>query len=169
MMRKIWLVFTALSVSLSAVANTGADLNNNVHKAQPVKSHYFNQQYQHNALYIPLDHSEIALQNLANSVSRHFDPVTTKEIRVVWSEKKALKTANKLAGVLKKKRKLPAKLVKVKKSTLKRDSHPVYVEVVTVAAKKVRCRVQTAEDFMSFDPYVPCASDSNHLQQLRNK
>lgn len=112
------------------------------------------------------DQEPMSLTMTAQNVVRAIGSEQNKQIVIIWSDKASEKSAKRIKEKLIK-RHISAKNIRLERYKGKRPIYPLLVEVKQVSGKKTPCRVDIAEDMMSFDSYVPCAMNSN--QRLQRK
>lgn len=167
-MRKLLSVFSLLCVfSAPTVALSGVELAENIKPAQPTKSTYLPSKELLVKRYVLADSTPVSVLDIAQNVTRELGSDSTKKVYIIWTNKASEKSAKQVRDELVK-LKVKPKSIQLEHSKMKRDTYPVYVEVRHIGERRFNCKVNTAEDMISFDPYNPCASKSNLHIQLKN-
>lgn len=142
-------------------AMNNKELPGNVKIVQPTQSKYSPQTLIIDR-FVLADNSEVSYNRLANSVARRLGS-DNANVNIVWTNKT---NAERVRSDLIKKGVKKDKINLVRNNQ-QQDIYSVYVEIERISAKRTKCRVDTAEDMMSFDPYNPCATKSNERIQLK--
>lgn len=165
-MRNLLTTFTLLSLfSATTLAISGKEFPETVKPEYPTKSMYHTNSTIQIKRYVV--EQEENSYSVAKQVARNVGSDKNKKVHIIWANK----STEKFAKDLKKKLislNIDSKQVHLERSKMKKDIYPLYVEIQQVAPKRANCRVNTVEDMMSFDPYVPCASQHNLQIQLKN-
>lgn len=155
-------------VSASGFAISGNELVENVNPEYPTKSiSHLNSQVQIKR-YVIADNADETIASVSQKVARDVGSSYSKKVHIIWANK----STEKLAKSVKEKLvnlNVEAKQISLERSKVKKDVYPLYIEIQYVAPKRAKCKVETAEDMMTFDPYIPCASKSNSQVQLKTK
>lgn len=163
-MRSIIVLLFGL-VSASGFAISGNELVENVNPEYPTKSiSHLNSQVQIKRYVI----ADKTIASVSQKVARDVGSSYSKKVHIIWANK----STEKLAKSVKEKLvnlNIEAKQISLERSKVKKDVYPLYIEIQYVAPKRAKCKVETAEDMMTFDPYIPCASKSNSQVQLKTK
>lgn len=162
--------FVVLSLLLSACASvsafSGDELSKHKQPEFPAKSQHFSYKTMNVQRFAVANEESTTLLNTAQNVVRAFGSQRDKQVVIFWSDKNSEKSAKQIKTQLLK-RKIPAQNITLTRYKGKRSVYPLFVEIKQFSAKKAQCRVDTAEDMMSFDSYTPCASKSNLSIQLK--
>ncbi|QIM63730.1 hypothetical protein A1D29_10750 [Pasteurellaceae bacterium Orientalotternb1] len=165
-MRNIMVLLGLISASSFAVS--GNELVENANPEYPTKSiSHLNSQVQVKR-YVIADNTDETIASVSQKVVRNVGSDHSKKIRIIWANK----STEKLAKNVKEKLvslNIETKQISLERSKVKKDVYPLYIEIQYVSPKRAKCKVDTAEDMMTFDPYVPCASKSNSQVQLKTK
>lgn len=163
-MRSIIVLLFGL-VSASGFAISGNELVENVNPEYPTKSiSHLNSQVQIKRYVI----ADKTIASVSQKVARDVGSSYSKKVHIIWANK----STEKLAKSVKEKLvnlNIEAKQISLERSKVKKDVYPLYIEIQYVAPKRAKCKVETAEDMMTFDPYIPCASKNNSQVQLKTK
>lgn len=162
-MRNAFAIFSltgAVLFSGITFAMSNKELPVNVKIAQPTQSKYSPQTLIVDR-FVLANSSEVSYNRLVNSVARRLGS-DNANVNIVWTNKT---NAERVRSDLIKKGVKKDKINLVRNN--QQDIYSVYVEIERISAKRTKCRVDTAEDMMSFDPYNPCATKSNERIQLK--
>ncbi|MGC6378264.1 protein RcpB [Bisgaard Taxon 45] len=159
------IVFVALMYSTQGIASSKNELATNTNIAQPVQLDGWSRTQLVNR-YVISEYSDVVYHNVLYSVLRDVGSDRNKRIDIIWSTKESQKKAKGMRKFLINKG-IEAKSVKLVRSEYKKALYPLYVEVSRIGTKRANCRIDTAEDMMSWDGINPCATKSNQRIQLK--
>ncbi|TCP94655.1 pilus assembly protein RcpB [Cricetibacter osteomyelitidis] len=152
-----------MALSQASLANASELSNADV--AQPNTSQDFYRMNRVNRYILP-DYSASAFHNVTQSVIRDLGSDKNKKVRILWRDKTAKKSAVDIYNFLVQKG-IRKKSIELAQVSMKKAVYPVFVEVAHISAKPAKCRLDTAEDMMGYDPYDGCATKSNQRIQLK--
>ncbi|AFI45552.1 TPA: protein RcpB [Pasteurella multocida] len=159
------IVFVTLMYSAQGVAFSKNELVTNTNVAQPVQLDGFSRTQLVNR-YVVSEYSDVVYHNVLYSVLRDVGSDMNKRVHIIWSNKESEKKATGMRKFLINKG-VEAASIKLVRSEYKKALYPLYVEVSRIGTKRANCRIDTAEDMMSWDGLNPCATKSNQRIQLK--
>ncbi|OOF54354.1 hypothetical protein BKK56_09545 [Rodentibacter genomosp. 2] len=161
-MKKIFMILSFLSTStiaVSAGAMTANELRNNADIPQQVESYRLLVNR-----YALSDYSPVAQRNLLQAVLSSVGRDRSKQVRLLWANKDAYKSAVEIQKVLLE-RGIEAKHIQLLANPNKVALYPLYAEVEQIAVKAARCPGETIDNMLSKDGN--CAVKSNNRIQLK--